>query len=68
MSSTESFYGTSSTLTVHMPPGSAEAVLMIEALDNVASIALPLDEIKRLIATLQERADGPDPAGLVEAP
>ena len=57
MTSTDVFYAVNSTLTVHMPPGSAEAVLMIESLDNVVSITLPLDEVKRLVSTLKDRAD-----------
>ena len=60
MTSTDVFYAASSTLTVHMPPGSAEAVLMIEALDNVASITLPLDEVTRLISLLRDRVAGPE--------
>ena len=59
MTSTSVFYGAASTMTVHMPPGSDEAVLMIEALDNVASITLPIDEILRLISTLQVYAEKP---------
>ncbi len=53
MTSTSVFYGSGSTLTVHMPRGSCEAVLMIEGLDNVASITLPIDQVLSLLSTLQ---------------
>ena len=55
MTSTDVFYAANTTLTVHMPLGSAEAVLMIEALDNTASITLSVEDVRRLIATLQDR-------------
>ena len=63
MTSTNVFYAANTTLTVHMPPGASEAVLMVEALDNVASITLPLDEVRRLISTLQDRVDASDATG-----
>ena len=54
MTSTSEFFGQSATLTVHRPPGSAEAVLMIETMDAVASITLSRDEVRRLTALLQQ--------------
>ncbi len=58
MTSTSEFFGQTATLTVHRPPGSAEAVLMIETMDAVASITLPSDEVRRLTALLQQH--GPE--------
>ena len=59
MTSTSEFFGAAATLTVHKPPGRAEAVLMIESLDVVASITLPPEEVRRLSAVLSVE-DGPD--------
>ena len=56
MTSTNVFFGQTATMTVHMPPGSSEAALMIEALDQAASITLPLDEVRRLAEMLQAHA------------
>ena len=55
--STNIFYGQSATITVHMPSGSPEAVLLIEALDETASVTLPLEEVRRLAEMLQAHAN-----------
>ena len=52
MTSTYEFIGGATTLTLHRPPGSQEAVLMIEAMDSVASITLPDDQVRKLAAAL----------------
>ena len=55
MTSTTEFFGEAATLTVHRPPGAREAVLMIEAMDAVASITLPNDQVEKLAAALLAR-------------
>ena len=57
MTSTIEFFGEAATLTVHRPPGAREAVLMIEAMDNVASITLTGDELRKLAAVLSAQED-----------
>ena len=58
MASTFEFFADAATLTVHRPPGSRQAVLMIEAMDSVASITLPDDEVRKLAAALLARDEG----------
>ncbi len=64
MTSTYEFFGGATTLTLHRPPGSQEAVLMIEALDHVASITLPDDQVQKLAAALLARDDEVQPTAL----
>ena len=58
MTSTSEFFGASASLTVYMPPGSSEAVLMIETMDAVASVTLPSTEVQRLVVLLQSHRPG----------
>ena len=67
LSSTEVFYGQAATITIHMPPGSTEAVLLIEALDQVASITLAATEARRLAEVLLAKTERSEEAALAQS-